>query len=109
MSQVQAGSRPGVGYWPGRVDIYFDLYVAGVWNICRTARLLPINMILRLSRLLNDNQNNTRKQQEALRLVEDIVSSIPFHLAEDLSAFLHGLEGARWERLKWERKVQPQH
>ena len=94
VSQAQAGSRPGVGYWPGRIDMYFDLYVAGVWNTSRTARVLLINMILRLSRHLNDNENNTRKQQDALRLVEDIISSIPFHLAEDLSAFLHRLQGA---------------
>ena len=93
VSQVQAGSRPGVGYWPGRIDMYFDLYVAGVWNTSRTARVLLINMILSLSRHLNDNENNTRKQQDALRLVEDIISSIPFHLAEDLSAFLHRLQG----------------
>ena len=88
VSQVQAGSKPGVGYWPGRIDTYFDLYVACVWNISRTARVLLINVILELSRILNDNQNHTGEHQDALRLVEDIVSSIPFHLVEDLPVFL---------------------
>ncbi len=88
VSQAQAGAKLGVGYWPGRVDTYFDLYVAGVWNTSRTARVLLINVILKLSRILNDNQDHTREHQDALRLVEDIVSSIPFHLAEDLQVFL---------------------
>ena len=88
VSQAQAGSKLGVGYWPGRVDTYFDLYVAGVWNTSRTARVLLINVILKLSRILNNNQDHTREHQDALRLVEDIVSSIPFHLAEDLQVFL---------------------
>ena len=92
VSQVQGGSKPGVGYWPGRVDSYFDLYVAGVWNTSRIARVLLINVILKLSRILNDKQNHTREHQDALQLVEDIVSSIPFHLAEDLPSFLHRLE-----------------
>lgn len=90
VSQVQAGSKPRVGYWPGRVDTYFDLYVGGVWNTSRTARVLLINMILKLARILNED--HTRKHQDALRLIEDIVSSIPFHLAEDLPVFLHSLE-----------------
>ena len=93
VSQIHVGSKPGVGYWPGRVDTYFDLYVAGVWNTSRTARVLLIHMSLKLSRCLKDDQDHTRKHQDALfHLVEDIVSSIPFHLAEDLPVFLHRLE-----------------
>lgn len=82
------GSRLGVGSWPGRVDAYFDLYVAGVWNTSRTARLLLISLILKLSKLLNDNQEHTRQQKDALYLSEDIIASIPYHLSEDLQAFL---------------------
>ena len=39
-TQPQAGSKVEVGYWPGRVDKYFDLYVASVWNTVRMARVL---------------------------------------------------------------------
>ena len=92
VSQVQGGSKPGVGYWPRWVHTYFDLYVAGVWNTSRIARVLLINVILKLSRILNDDQNHTRQHQDTLRLLEDIVSSILFHLAEDLPSFLHRLE-----------------
>src|SRR4051812_33650196 len=37
VTQEQAGSSLRVGCWPGRVDAYFDLYVAGVWNTSRIA------------------------------------------------------------------------
>jgi len=50
VTQEQAASNRGVGYWPGRVDTYFDLYVAGVWNTSRTARFLLINLILSCQR-----------------------------------------------------------
>lgn len=91
VKQGQAGSNLRVGYWPGRVDTYFDLYVAGVWNISRTARLLLINLMLELSNTFNDNQTHNREQQYALRLVEDIIASIPYHLTEDLQAFLRDM------------------
>ena len=91
VSQGQARSILAVGYWPGRVDTYFDLYVAGVWNTSRTARFLLINLILKLSKILNDNQNHSREHQDALRLVEDIVASIPYHLTEDLQVFLRDM------------------
>lgn len=93
MSRGPTGSKLGVGYWPGMVDTYFDLYVAGVWNTSHTARLLLINLLLELSKILNNNSSNhDREHQDALRLVEDMVSSIPFHLAEDLHVFLRDTE-----------------
>ncbi|KAI9733836.1 MAG: hypothetical protein M1818_007103 [Claussenomyces sp. TS43310] len=91
VSQGPAGSNLGVGYWPGRVDTYFDLYVAGVWNTSRTARILLISLTLKLSKILNDNQDHAREHQDALHLVEDIVASIPYHLTEDPHAFLRDL------------------
>ncbi|KAM0477526.1 hypothetical protein ACHAPX_005839 [Trichoderma viride] len=45
----QSISDISAGFWPGRVDTYFDLYVAGVWNIFRAARLLFISLIMKLS------------------------------------------------------------
>lgn len=93
VSQPQAESKLEVGYWPGRVDMYFDLYVAGVWNTARMARVLLLDLILKLSNALNDNHNYSHEHQDALRgnalhLVEDIISSMPFSLAEDLQVFL---------------------
>lgn len=71
--------------------MYFDLYVAGVWNTCRTTRVLLINLIVKLSNILNDNDDCNREHQDVNCLVEDIISSIPFHLVEDLQAFLRDM------------------
>ncbi|KAF4633836.1 hypothetical protein G7Y89_g4268 [Cudoniella acicularis] len=65
----------GVGYWPGTVDTYFDLYVAGVWNIYRSARLLLITLILRLSRDSRENDNCIKYIQIAAHTVEDMLAS----------------------------------
>ena len=93
VNPLQAGSKIEVGSWPGKVDMYFDLYVAGVWNTARMARILLLDLILKLSNAFNGNHNYSREHQDslrgdALRLVEDMISSIPFSLAEDLHTFL---------------------
>ena len=89
VNQSSDGSRPSVGYWPGKAEAYFDPYVAGVWNTSRTARLLLISLILKLSSVMNDTASNTYPHKEALVLVEDIIASIPYHLAGDLLSFLN--------------------
>lgn len=130
MSQEPEHKSPGVGLWPGRRDMYFDLSVAGVWNISRTARLLLIEIIQELLSKLTSDGNTyngnmalrshspinysatcddnhitqatcdsppninplhhamTKNRASALPLIQDIMSSIPFHLAEDIHAFV---------------------
>jgi len=98
ISRTQAGSsKPGVGYWPGKVEAYFDLYVAGVWNTSRTARLLLISLILKLSSVTYDADTYAREQKEAQVLVDDIIASIPYHLSDGLPRFL--AEGGKGEGL----------
>ena len=71
------------------MDAYFDLYVAGVWNTARIIRVLLIDLVITLSKMLNNNDDSHNSgHQDALRLLQDIIASIPFHLAEDLQAFL---------------------
>ncbi|KAF7595246.1 hypothetical protein BBP40_006746 [Aspergillus hancockii] len=82
----------GVGYQPGKVDMYFSLYIAGVWNIMRVARCLLIDLILSVANTLYyKDREYDREKQDALSLVEDIISSIPYHLSEDLPDFLRDL------------------
>ncbi|KAJ5538369.1 hypothetical protein N7494_007848 [Penicillium frequentans] len=80
--------NPGAGYRHGRIDMYIDLYVAALWNFSRIARCLLITLIMRLSGVLDDGVNHDADHQEALRLVEDMIASIPYHLSEDLQVFL---------------------
>ncbi|KAJ5639453.1 uncharacterized protein N7484_007315 [Penicillium longicatenatum] len=80
--------NPGAGYRHGRIDMYIDLYVAALWNFSRIARCLLITLIMRLSGVLDDGVNHDSDHREALRLVEDMIASIPYHLSEDLQVFL---------------------
>lgn len=81
-------TNPGAGYWPGRVDMYIDLYTAALWNFSRIARCLLITLILRLSSVLDDGIHHDADNYETLRLADDMIASIPFHLSEDLQVFL---------------------
>lgn len=80
-------SIPEVCYWPGNVDVYFDLYVAAAWNISRTARCFLISLILQVSSVINDGEDHGQEKQDAIYLLNDILASVPYHLAEDVQGF----------------------
>lgn len=81
-----------VGYWPGRVDVYFDRYIAGIWNIYRAARLYLSELILSLSNGNRNPRTDPRHGQDMDELVQDVLSSIPYHLTENLYGFLNQIE-----------------
>lgn len=87
----QGISQISAGFWPGRVDTYFDLYVAGVWNIFRAARLLLISLIIKLSALVGDTDDSLWHIHRSHSIAQDIASSIPYHLTDDLYTFLNEL------------------
>ena len=84
-------SEIAVGYWLGKVDTYFDLYVASVWNIFRAARLLLIKLIIKLSDTIGENDNCIEHIHTANRIVEDMIASVPYHLTDNLQVFLSQL------------------
>jgi hypothetical protein len=84
-------SQVAVGYWPGRVDTYFDLYVAGVWNIFRAARLLLVASIIKLSDSFEDNDSLANHINTANGVVKDLIASISYHLTDNLQIFLSEL------------------
>lgn len=80
---------PKVALWPGRVDTYFDLYVASAWNTLRATRLLLIDLCIKLSeRLITPSTTEELDQSKIVPIVKDMISSIPFHLAEDIQVFM---------------------
>ncbi|EED12122.1 C6 transcription factor, putative [Talaromyces stipitatus ATCC 10500] len=82
---------PGVGCWPGRIDTYVDLYVAGVWNVSRVARCFLIHLLQKLSNILDATENDSRYYEDVVEVFNDILASIPYHLTEDSRSFLaHG-------------------
>jgi len=92
VSKTSTISESNVGYWPGKVDIYVDRYIAGIWNVYRGARLYLSELISSLS---NGSQNQSMDQKRAQnmdRLVQDVLSSIPYHLTDNLYGFLNQID-----------------
>lgn len=77
-----------VGYWPGRVDSYFDLYIAGVWNIFRTAQILLAALIVNLCDKNTEKEVLIEHINAATLLVSEVMSSIPYNLADNIHVFL---------------------
>lgn len=80
-----------VGLWPGKVDTYLDLYVAGIWNIFRSAKLLLLALVIRISESLGDTALCTGYSQDADRIFTELAASIPYHLTENLPDFINNL------------------
>jgi len=91
-------SDVAVGYWPGRVDTYFDLYCSSVWNIFRGARLLLLALIMDLSDRLEKADTCVDYMYIANCTVRDMVASIPYHLTDNLQNFLNASERGTIER-----------
>lgn len=85
----KASRTSRLGFWPGKVNTYFDPYVAGVWNIFHAARLLLISLIIKVSAVLGDTGDSLWYIHKSHSIAQDIASSIPYHLTDDLYAFLN--------------------
>ncbi|RMJ13674.1 hypothetical protein BHE90_013326 [Fusarium euwallaceae] len=88
LKQSAVNSGIAAGCWPGRIDTYFDLYVAGVWNIVRTSQLRIIDMMVKMSDHHVDREASLHWIPRANAVVEDIMASIPYHLTDNLHAFI---------------------
>lgn len=82
--EKQNRTKIAAGYWPGRVETYFDLCVAGIWNVFRAARLLLLNLLVQIS------PSSEQVRKDAARIVESMIASVPYHLTENLQAFING-------------------
>ncbi len=72
--------------YPSNMDIYQDVTTASTWNSWRKTRIQLLKMILECATILNPPGSRTPSSDytEALetthQLVDDVCSSIPFHL-----------------------------
>ena len=78
--------------YPTHIDIYFDHLVASTWNSWRAYRLYVLAVIKKCTSTLAGNHENhdfKREEFEAVdtiqSLVNDICSSIPFHLGHTIN------------------------
>ncbi len=97
-------TREGLGFWPDKVDTYYDrteafleprglkglvliqmiVYVAAAWNTYRKNRLMLLDIILRLLDRLQEKEGRREKQAEATELVSALMASVPYHLTPSL-------------------------
>lgn len=83
------------GYFPGKVDTYLDLYIACIWNVYRAARLFLIELKAKIQ-IEIDNDESLDSSDDSLHcLVEDMLSSIPYHITENLHTFVQNVDHER--------------
>ncbi|PYI01580.1 putative C6 transcription factor [Aspergillus sclerotiicarbonarius CBS 121057] len=87
-----SATAPTVGYWPGPIDVYFDLYIAAVWNISRVARCFLSDITTKIGDTVQDGRDHTREKTDVERLCKELLSSIPYHLTDCLPDFLRDME-----------------
>ncbi|KAK6952622.1 hypothetical protein Daesc_004912 [Daldinia eschscholtzii] len=83
---VPNGDYSKAEVFPGRVDIYQDLYIASVWNTSRTARLVLASLIVRCAAWICSpvDYRTTPEYATAARTcvdtITDVIASIPYQL-----------------------------
>lgn len=72
--------------FPGRVDVYNEMWIAGIWNMGRTAGLLYSSIVVRCAAWLSP-QTDFRLLPEFVeasrfdrKIVKDMIASVPFLL-----------------------------
>lgn len=83
-----AGLQPGVGRWPGQVYTYLDHFVSGVWSVFYAVRLMLVSFINEVSHAIGDDTGVAESLRIGERVAEDMASLIPYHLVDNLQAFV---------------------
>ncbi|RYP69795.1 hypothetical protein DL771_005904 [Monosporascus sp. 5C6A] len=85
-NHVPNGDYSKAEVFPGRVDVYADIYIASVWNLARTARMILHTMIVRCAAWVCApvDYRTTPEYATAVRtcveLSTDIIACVPYHL-----------------------------
>jgi len=72
--------------YPGRVDVYNDFWMASVWNLARTARLILMSMTVRCAAWAcspvdyRTTPEYATAARTAVDTITDIIASVPYHL-----------------------------
>ena len=85
VDNLGSGDYANAEVFPGRVDVYSDYWVAGVWNQARTTRLVLMSVAVRCAAWVCSpvDYRTTPEYATAARVcvdtISDIIASIPFH------------------------------
>jgi len=72
--------------FPGRVDVYNDFWMASVWNLARTARLILMSLTVRCAAWAcspvdyRTTPEYAASARTAADTITDILASVPYHL-----------------------------
>jgi hypothetical protein len=83
---VPGGDYSRAEVFPGRVDAYPDFWIASVWNMVRTARLILASVVVRCAAWVcaRVDYRTTPEYATAARtcadMITDIIASVPYHL-----------------------------
>lgn len=79
------GDYSKIDIFPGRVDVFTDLYVASVWSLARTTRMLMATTIMRCAAWVvapvdyRTTSEYATSSRICVEMVTDIIASIPYH------------------------------
>ncbi|KAK3322101.1 hypothetical protein B0H66DRAFT_474976 [Apodospora peruviana] len=80
------GEYANAEVFPGRVDVYNDFWIASMWNMARTARLVLSSLTVRCAAWVCSpvDYRTTPEYATAARIcadnIADILASVPYHL-----------------------------
>lgn len=79
------GDYTKLDVFPGRIDVFTDLYIASVWSLARTTRMLMATTIMRCAAWVvapvdyRTTSEYATSSRICIEMVTDIIASIPFH------------------------------
>ncbi|KAI1463546.1 uncharacterized protein F4812DRAFT_243289 [Daldinia caldariorum] len=88
---VPDGDYSKAEVFPGRVDMYRDLYIVSVWNTSRTARLVLASLVVRCAAWICSpvDYRTTPEYATAARTcvdtITDVIASVPYQLGWHLN------------------------
>ncbi|KAK8069240.1 hypothetical protein PG994_005856 [Apiospora phragmitis] len=88
---VPNGDYSKAEVYPGRVDVYRDFYIASVWNMTRTARLILASLIVRSAAWVcapidfRTTPEYATASRTCMDTITDIIASVPYHLGWHLN------------------------
>jgi hypothetical protein len=86
VDHVPSEDLPNSEVYPGKVDVFTDIWIANVWSLARVARLFISGAVVRCAAWINApvDYRTTPEYASAARLgvdmVNDIIAAVPYHL-----------------------------
>ncbi|KAK6837859.1 hypothetical protein PG987_006140 [Apiospora arundinis] len=83
---VPNGDYSKIDVYHGCVDVYHDFYIASVWNMARTARLILASLIVRSAAWVcapidfGTTPEYATASRTCMDTITDIIASVPYHL-----------------------------